>query len=132
MGSRRKESTRPSKKQPTRQSACLAVGQPFNPYRMFNGVLIPERLVRYKDISPGAKLAWGRLARYAGRDGKCYPAMKTLGAELGVSERMAQKYVSDLECAGLIRRKARRENGTRIKQFIRISLASAKQPSTTA
>jgi hypothetical protein len=57
----------------------LQVGQPFNPFRLFTGIFIPEALVRYKDLSAGAKLAYGRLARYAGHDGRCYPAMA--GAE---------------------------------------------------
>ena len=41
----------------------LKSGETFNPYRMFNGLFIPEALVR-SGISAGAKLAWGRLARY--------------------------------------------------------------------
>ena len=39
------------------------VGQPFNPYRLFTGIFIPEALVRSKLVSVGAKMAWGRLAR---------------------------------------------------------------------
>jgi hypothetical protein len=38
-------------------------GQPFNPYNVFHGI-IPEALVRYPDLSPGAKIAYGRLVRY--------------------------------------------------------------------
>ena len=45
----------------------LQVGQPFNPFKLFNGIYIPEALVRAKGISAGAKLAYGRLTRYAGR-----------------------------------------------------------------
>lgn len=82
----------------------LQPGEPFNPYRMFNGLYIPEGLARCSWISPGAKLAWGRLARYAGEDGRCYPTMKTLGSEIGVGERQAQKYRAELEKAKLIRR----------------------------
>ena len=41
-------------------------------------------------VSAGAKLAYGRLARYAGQDGNCYPAVVTLGAEIGVGSRQAQ------------------------------------------
>ena len=36
-------------------------GQPFNAYRMFTWLFIPEGLARSSRISPGAKLAWGRL-----------------------------------------------------------------------
>jgi len=72
---------------------------------MFTGIiLIPEGLVRYTWIGAGAKPAGGRLARYAGLDGRCHPTMKTLGKEIGVGARQAQKYVAELERAELIRR----------------------------
>jgi hypothetical protein len=65
--------------------AGLRRGDPFNPYGMFTGItLIPEGLFRCTWIGAGAKLAWGRLARYAGFDGRCHPTMKTLGKEIGV------------------------------------------------
>jgi hypothetical protein len=48
----------------------LRVGQPFNPFGMFAGIVIPETQGRSPVLSPGAKLAYGRLARYAGADGK--------------------------------------------------------------
>src|SRR5580704_15338919 len=83
------------------------VGQPFNPYRLFTGIFIPEALVRSKLVSVGAKMAWGRLARYAGQDGRCYPAVSNLALEIGIGERQAQKYLAELEKAKLIRRRTR-------------------------
>jgi hypothetical protein len=50
-----------------KHEASLRPGQPFNPYRMFKGLFIPEGLARCDWISPGAKLAWGRLARYVAK-----------------------------------------------------------------
>ena len=88
-------------------SISFQPGDPFNPYRLFTGLFIPEGLARCSLISAGAKLAWGRLARYAGSDGRCYPTVKTLGAEIGVGERQAQKYLAELEQAKLIRRVSR-------------------------
>jgi len=84
----------------------LRPGEPFNPFRMFTGLFIPEALARCPWISAGAKLAWGRLARYAGEDGRCYPSVRTLGAEIGVGERQTQKYLAELEKSGLIRRRS--------------------------
>ena len=51
----------------------MNIGQPFYPFRLFTGIFIREELVRAKGISSGTKLAYGRLARYAGQDGRCYP-----------------------------------------------------------
>jgi len=91
--------------QPGGQSApALQVGQPFNPFGLFTGIFIPDALVRSPTLSPGAKLVYGRLARYAGQDGKCYPAVDTLAAEIGLGGRQVQRYVAELERAHLIRR----------------------------
>ena len=35
---------------------CL--GQPFNPYKLFPGILIPEPVCKYKGLSPGAKMVY--------------------------------------------------------------------------
>jgi hypothetical protein len=80
------------------------IGQPFNPFGLFNGIWIAEALLREKGISPGAKLVYGRLARYAGPDGNCYPAVPTLAAEIAMSVRQTQKYLAELERNDLIRR----------------------------
>ena len=80
------------------------VGQKFNPYGIFNGIFIPEALVRHPAISPTAKLAYGRLVRYAGQDGRCFPAVATLAAEIGVKKRRAQDCLTELETAGLLAR----------------------------
>src|SRR6266550_917989 len=85
----------------------LQLGQPFNPFGLFNGIWIPEALVKCTSISAGAKLAFGRLARYAGQDGRCYPAVSTLASEIGLGARQAQKYLSELEKVKLIRRVSR-------------------------
>lgn len=85
----------------------MQIGQPFNPFRLFTGIFIPEGLVRAKGLSPGAKLTYGRLVRYAGQDGECYPSVPTLAAEIGVSVRQTQYYVSELERVKLIRRMTR-------------------------
>jgi Helix-turn-helix domain len=88
----------------------MQTGQPFNPFRLFTGIFIPEGLVRANGISPGAKLTYGRL-RYAGQDGECYPAVPTLAAEIGVCVRQTQYYVSELEREKLIRRVTRLSDG---------------------
>ncbi len=82
-------------------------GEPFNPFRVFTGLFVPEVLAQFSGVSPDAKLAYGRLARYAGQDGQCYPAVPTLAREIGVGLRQAQKYLGELERVNLIRRISR-------------------------
>jgi hypothetical protein len=84
--------------------AGFIIGQPFNPYKVFNCVHVPEALVRWRGVSPMAKFAYGRLARYAGEDGRCFPAVGSLAAELGIKERGARLCLAQLESEGLIKR----------------------------
>jgi len=87
---------RPGDQGPGTHAVALRPGQPFNPYGLFHGIHIPEALVRCKEISPGAKLAYGRLARYAGQDGVCYPRQETLAREIAVCVRQARRYLEEL------------------------------------
>jgi Helix-turn-helix domain len=80
------------------------IGKPFNPYGMFTGIWIPTALVRLRTLSPGAKICYGRLARYAGEDGLCYVSVNTLAGEIGVGERQTQKYLHELERERFIRK----------------------------
>ena len=90
--------------EPQVPATALEVGQPFNPFGLFTGIFVPDALVRSTAISAGAKLTYGRLARYAGQDGNCYPAVPTLASEIGVSVRQTQNYLAELEEQRLIRR----------------------------
>jgi hypothetical protein len=86
----------------TISSAPTSPPRRFNPWRMFVGSMIPNWLQCRPEIGQGPKLAYGRLAQYAGEDGKCFPKQATLAAELGVSERMVNEYIRTLVRFGLI------------------------------
>jgi hypothetical protein len=76
----------------------------FNPYKVFNGVFIPEAIIKLPidKLSHGAKICYGRLLRFAGEDGKCYPKIETLAVEIGVGEESAKLYLRELKDFGLI------------------------------
>jgi len=74
----------------------------INPWRKFIGSIVPNWLQCRREINQGAKLAYARLAQYAGKDGACFPKQETLAVELGVSERTANEYVRTLVRLGLI------------------------------
>ena len=82
----------------------MQIGERYNPRGIFTGVYIPESLVKHKDISPGAKLAFGRLCWHVGEDGRCFPFQETLAEALGCSVRSVQSYLKELEDAGFIER----------------------------
>lgn len=75
----------------------MVPGERFNPYRFFVGIFIPNALVRYKGLSPSAKLVYGRLSQYAGKDGKCFPSEDVLADEVGLSKRQVYRLISELE-----------------------------------
>lgn len=68
----------------------------INPYKMFQGAFIPNALMECRELSQSAKLLWARLAQYAGQDGRCFPAIETLGEDIGLSRSMAKKVVKEL------------------------------------
>ena len=62
----------------------------------------PNWILRRKELSMGAKAAYGRLCQYGGTHGAIWPKMATLAAELGVSESQARRYIQELESFNLI------------------------------
>jgi hypothetical protein len=38
--------------------AGTPIGERFNPYRIFNGIFIPEAICKYRGVSPGSKLVY--------------------------------------------------------------------------
>ena len=93
-------------------------GQIFNPYRLFYGVFIPEGLLRFPGVSPGAKLCYGRLARYAGERGVCWPLQCDLARELGVSVRNVRRYLQELQSEFFIRARQRGLNRSNEYEFL--------------
>lgn len=80
----------------------MKIGEPFNPWKLFQGAFIPNWLLMRPDVSPGAKLCYARLMQYAGRNGECFPRQDVLADELGVHKRQVQRYVVELTEAKLI------------------------------
>lgn len=83
------------------------VDDDINPWRQWHGAWVPEWLMRSKAVSPGAKLCYARLCRYAGKEGVAYPDQAELAEELAVSERTVRTYIRELEDAHLIRTEQR-------------------------
>jgi hypothetical protein len=96
----------------------MEIGAPFNPYKVFQGAFAPFWLLEHPKLGSGAKLCYIRLLGFAGKDGRCYPSLETLGTSLGVSERQARDYVKELERAGLIRIEQRGLRKTNVYLFV--------------
>lgn len=85
----------------------MKIGERFNPFRMFMGAFVPEALCRYRGVSPGAKLVYARLYRFAGERGECFPAVSTIADEIGVGETQARTYLDELATCALIEKESK-------------------------
>lgn len=75
---------------------------PFCWWGISNGVYIPAFLLRYRGVSPSAKLCFARITKYCGESDTCFPAQETLADDLGVSIRSIGTYLAELETDGFI------------------------------
>ncbi len=78
-------------------------GEPYNPWRMFNGYYISNAVSRCVELSARSKLVFGRLCQYAGENGEAFPSYRSLAKEVGVQRRSAINAVRELERFGLIK-----------------------------
>src|SRR5450755_95050 len=65
-------------------------------------VQIPFEVLHDLAVSHAAKLTYGRLLFYAGRDGRCNPAQETLAAEVCLSDRQIRNVLKELHARGWI------------------------------
>ena len=85
------------------RSVGLKKGDNYIPHKRFIGYIIPNSLSEVTNLSHGAKMCFGRLCQYAGKNGKCFPSYEALGKELGVSKRTSIRRVNELVDYGLIK-----------------------------
>ena len=80
----------------------LKKGQRFNPYRLFNGMFLPNLIARTRLLSPTDKLVWARLCQFAGENGICFPSFRRIAYEVGISRSGAIKSVNSLVDKGFL------------------------------
>ena len=72
----------------------------INPYRRYNIIPLPEALLEV--ISIEQAVLYGILAKYAGKDGFCFPQQTTLAKQLRVSVSTIKRWLKQLQKAELI------------------------------
>lgn len=115
-------------------------GNDFEVYNDFNGLLVnlyrcvrekPEELmealrfvlnaVYQSDLSHRARAVYMYLKDRSDAEGQCWPAIKTIGAELGLSRSTVKRALDDLCKAGLLQKDPRwRENGSYTSNLYRL------------
>ena len=85
--------------------------------------------IKHLQIKPQLKLLMRSLADYYGANGKCFPSIRRLAAEICVSRATIHRWINQLEQLGLIVRQARyRSNGgktSNLYRFMRHGYVSA-------
>jgi hypothetical protein len=74
----------------------------FNVFHQFAGCFVPQGLLSLKNLSAGAKLCYALLAQQANARGVTQLNLPLLAASIGESERIAVRYLVELEESGLI------------------------------
>ncbi len=91
------------------EKPSVQIGETFNPWRGACGFYPPDVVGRLpsRALTDGQKRLYERLVRYAGRDGRCFPAQETLARELGKTERQVRRDLERLEAYPLVKSVAR-------------------------
>lgn len=93
----------------------------INPYRLFYGAIIPNWLMKRREISASAKQIYARLAQFAGEKGYCVPKIDTLADETGESTRNVIRGIKQLENVKLISKTRRGLNRSNRYYFLKHS-----------
>ena len=75
---------------------------------------VPNFLLKKSSLSPGAKLTYVMLLKYAWEKDSCFPGQARLAQDMGVSPRHAHSCIKELEQAKLISVKRRGQGSTNI------------------
>jgi hypothetical protein len=64
--------------------------------------MVPNHVLVSEKISPGAKLAYAMLLKYAWQNDYCFPGQETLAKDMGVTDRSVRTYLEELEAEKFI------------------------------
>lgn len=64
--------------------------------------MVPNHVLVSEKISPGAKLAYAMLLKYAWQHNYCFPGQQRLAKDMGVTDRSVRTYLQELENQKLI------------------------------
>lgn len=75
---------------------------------------LPNYVLKDKNLSFGARLAYAVLLSYAWQEGSCFPGQDRMAQDLGISRRMVSSYLKELKKAGYIGWQRRGLNKTNV------------------
>ena len=78
---------------------------------------VPNHALESNKISPGAKLTFAMLLKYAWQNDYCFPGQDRLATDMGVSRQSANTYLQELQTAQFIVIKRRGQGKTNIYEL---------------
>jgi len=63
---------------------------------------VPNFVLESDEISPGAKLVYAMLLKYAWQNGFCFPGQKALAKDMGCGRRSVIRFMKELTSTGLM------------------------------
>lgn len=78
---------------------------------------VPNHALENNKISPGAKLTFAMLLKYAWQNGFCFPGQDRLATDMGVSRQSANTYLQELQSEEFILIKRRGQGKTNIYEL---------------
>ena len=63
---------------------------------------VPNYVLESEDLTPGAKLGYTMLLKYAWNNNRCFPGQERLAKDMGVSRASANTYIKELEKKGFL------------------------------
>ncbi len=68
---------------------------------------VPNYVLESAKVSPGAKLAYAMLLKYAWQNNYCFPGQERLAKDMGSGKRSVVRYMQELEDEGFVKIKRR-------------------------
>lgn len=63
---------------------------------------VPNTILMHPKLSPGAKITYAMLLRYAWQENQCFPGQERLAKDIGAGERSIRTYLKELKAEGLV------------------------------
>ncbi len=88
---------------------------------------VPNHVLESEKISPGAKLTYAMLLKYAWQNDFCFPGQDRLAKDMGVSLRSTNAYIQELEKNTFIHIKRRGQGKPNLYELLLITHSTQRK-----